>query len=210
MGTGCCGTASLAHLLNNQENAFVGHELAPILSWSTTPEAQSFFAVNKWEQLNHESHLYDLVGDVGSYYLPYVRFLISNLDLPIGNEVDFRFIILKRDKSEVIPAFLDKFKRQGNNPLQAESTARKDEWDKCFPKYEGMTLENAVGSYYEDYYTEARYLTSTYSDLVRLYDTHDLNSEDKVKEMLDFVGISNPRILVGARKNKREDVTIFD
>ena len=62
MGTGCCGTASLAWLLNSQENAFVGHELFPILPWSTSQKARDNFAANKWEQLNHESHLYGLVG----------------------------------------------------------------------------------------------------------------------------------------------------
>ena len=33
IGTGRCGTTSLAKLLNSQENAFVGHELSPILPW---------------------------------------------------------------------------------------------------------------------------------------------------------------------------------
>lgn len=210
MGTGCCGTATLAYILNNQPNAFVGHELAPILSWSTSTDAQDFFAKNKWEQLNHESHLYDLVGDVGSYYLPYVRFLMNNLNTELGEEVDFKFIILKRDKKEVISAFVDKFERQNNNTLQNVSNTRKDEWDKCFPKYDNLSLPVAIECYYEDYYAEAHYLISVFPEHVRIYDIEDLNSETKVKDILDFVGVENPRILVGARKNKREDVTLFN
>lgn len=210
MGTGCCGTSSLARLLNDQPNAFVGHELAPILSWSTSQTARDVFAENKWEQLNHESHLYDLVGDVGSYYLPYVRFLMQNLESPLGDEVDFRFIILKRDKTEVISAFLEKFKRQGNNPLQENTNARWDEWDAAFPKYNNIALPIAIECYYEDYYAEADYLKQTFPNFVRIYNTSDLNSEEKVREILNFVGIENPRITTGIRMNKREDATVFD
>ena len=211
MGTGCCGTASLAYLLNNQENAFVGHELFPILPWSTEKTARLFFMNSKWEQLNHESHLYDLVGDVGFYYLPYVRFLMYNLEEEkIGDDVDFKFIVLKRNKKEVIEAYLDKFKRQNNNPLQIKDfRARKDMWDMCFPKYDGVPLPIAVECYYEDYYAETNYLLNKWPDYVKLIDISELNNADSVRNILEFVGIENPKIIVGTRKNKREEATIF-
>tara|TARA_R110000851_G_scaffold25240_15_gene72954 strand:- start:450 stop:1130 length:681 start_codon:yes stop_codon:yes gene_type:complete len=219
LGTGCCGTSSLAWLLNSQDGAFVGHELFPILPWSTSSEAQRFFADNKWEQLNHESHLYDIVGDVGSYYLPYARFLMNNLSLsllsPAKNEIDFKFIILQRDKKEVVDAFIEKFKRQKNNPLQVSKSgiqscsAAAKIWDKSFPKYASdASLEECVGWYWEDYYAEANYLLNEYPEHFKLYNVKDLNNENKVLELLNFVGVENPKILL-ARKNKREDVSIF-
>ncbi len=208
MGTGCCGTASLAWLLNNQENSFVGHELFPILPWATTREAQDNFAKNKWEQLNHESHLYDVVGDVATYYLPYVRFLLRNLNTTLKNEVDFKFIILKRKKKEVISAFKDKFKRQGNNPLQIthDLKVKRDEWDASFPNYpSNIPLEIAIECYWEDYYAEANWLVENYPEHVRIFDTCDLNNEEKVLNILKFAGYKNPRIFTGVRKNKRAD-----
>ena len=210
LGTGCCGTASLAHLLNDQPNSFVGHELAPILPWSTSESARQNFSIKKWEQLNHESHLYDLVGDVGSYYLPYVRFLMENLETPLGNDVDFKFIILRRDKKEVISAFLEKLKRQKNNPLQNIPSVLKNEWDNSFPKYDGVSLEVAIECYYEDYYAESRFLINRWPENIRIYETEDLNDISKVVEILEFVGVEHPRITVGNRKNKRADVTVFD
>jgi len=212
MGTGCCGTASLAYLLNSQENAFVGHELFPILPWRTDKTARLFFMNSKWEQLNHESHLYDLVGDVGFYYLPYVRFLMYNLEEEkIGEDVDFKFIVLKRDKKEVINAYLDKFKRQNNNPLQIRTplSIRRNKWDMCFPKYEGVSLEIAIECYYEDYYAETNYLLNKWPDYVKLIDISELNNADSVRNILEFVGLQTPKIIVGTRKNKREEATIF-
>ena len=207
MGSGCCGTASLAWLLNSQENSFVGHELFPLLRWANDYNAQSFFAKNKWEQLNHESHLYELVGDVATYYLPYVRFLIDNINNKMANDVQFRFIILKREKKEVIEAFIDKFERQGNNPLQNTVNVKNDEWDDCFPKYpSNFPQELAIECYWEDYYAEAQWLADNHPQMVRIFKTEDLNSEDKVRDLLQFAGVTNPKVMVGVRKNKRSDL----
>ena len=211
LGTGCCGTSSLAFLLNEQDGAFVGHELFPILSWSTEYSALMFFTENKWEQLNHESHLYGLVGDVGSYYLPYARLLMDNLEQGLGEEVDFKFIVLKRERQQVINAFLEKFKRQNNNPFQVNKSpgVRSDIWDLSFPKYEdGVSLQQCIEWYYDDYYAEVDYLLNRYPENFKLYETDDLNNEAKVADMLKFAGVDNPKIIL-ARKNKREDATIF-
>ena len=210
LGTGCCGTSSLAYLLNAQPGALVGHELFPILPWGTDEHARKYFIENKWEQLNHESHLFELVGDVGSYYLPYARFLMFNLE-SLKEEVQFKFIVLKRDRGEVVSAFVEKFKRQNNNPFQINKAfgVRSDNWDNSFPKFEaGASLENCIEWYYDDYYAEADYLLKTYSDNFMMYDIEDLNNESKVLELLDFVGVEKPNVIL-ARKNKREDATIF-
>jgi hypothetical protein len=211
MGTGCCGTASLAWLLNSQDDAFVGHELFPILPWSTSIEARNNFAENKWEQLNHESHLYGVVGDVATYYLPYVRFLLHNLEELKKDEIDFKFIILRRDKAEVISAFQEKFKRQKNNPLQNVDNVEKNNWDNSFPEYNSnIPLETAIECYWEDYYSEAEWLVKYHPKKVRIFETEDLNNEEKVLEILRFAGIRNPKLFTGIRKNKRNDASNFD
>lgn len=210
LGTGCCGTSTLAYILNEQTGALVGHELFPILPWSTENYAKRFFIDNKWEQLNHESHLYSLVGDVGSYYLPYARFLMFNLD-KLSSEVDFKFIVLKRDKKEVVDAFLEKFKRQNNNPFQYKNgeVIKSDIWDQSFPKYDDKhSLKQCIEWYYDDYYLEVDHLLETYPNNFKIYDTEDLNNELKILEILEFVGVENPKVVL-VRKNKREDATIF-
>ena len=51
-------------------------------------------------------------------------------------------------------------------------------------------------------------MVKAYPDNFRIYNVEDLNDEDKVSELLTFVGVEKPNIIL-ARKNKREDATIF-
>ena len=101
LGSGRCGSASLAYLLNEQKGALVGHEMAPVLPWVTTDLTGIQF---RWEQLQHQSHLYPMVGDVGIYYLPYIPMLMRSWsEVPALNEsYIYKFVILKRDREEVV------------------------------------------------------------------------------------------------------------
>ena len=117
--------------------------MQPILPWDVK-DGKGIMQY-KYGQLDHQSHLFDLVGDVGTYYIPYIGFLMKSI-----NEVevlkqgyDFKFVIMKRDKKQVVNSFLKKFKRQRNNPLQnhGNTDLKTDEWDKAFPKYDGIPLE---------------------------------------------------------------------
>ena len=203
LGTGRCGSASLAYLLNEQRGAMVGHEMSPVMPWATNDLQGIQF---RWEQLQHQSHLYPIVGDVGIYYLPYVPMLMKSWQaVPFLNQnYDYRFIILERDKDEVIESYLEKFKRQNNNPLQTEKAegVKVDEWDECFPKYDGVSLREAIGLFWDDYHTEAHRLVKLYPQNVFIVPTEDLSTEAGVQEIMDFVGIENPRVLTDIRKNE--------
>jgi len=111
LGSGRCGTSSLAYLLNAQEGALVSHELSPILPWDFDQNGIQF----RWDQLNHQAGTYPVVGDVGIYYIPYVSFLISSLNTLLSESHVFKFIILKREKEAVVESYVRKFKRQGSN-----------------------------------------------------------------------------------------------
>ena len=202
LGSGRCGTASLAYLLNDQKDAFIGHEMPPILPWDTSDLTGLQF---RWDQIQHQSHLYSMVGDVGIYYLPYLPTLIQSHDsIPFINQnYVLKFVILKRDRKEVINSFLEKFKRQNNNPLQTEKAPGMivDEWDECFPKYDGMTLREAVGAFYDDYYKESERFALERPDMVKIFSVDDLNTEAGVLQILDFVGVEDPRVSVSIRKN---------
>ena len=73
LGTGRCGTHSLADLFNSQKNFEVTHELGdnPVLNWAFNDECLEFY-LNKItnRQSNH-------VGDVAFYLLPYVEAIIN-------------------------------------------------------------------------------------------------------------------------------------
>lgn len=201
MGCGCCGTASLALLLNSQPNALVSHEMHPILPWILDEGTMQY----KYGQLDHQSHLFDLVGDVGTYYLSYIGFLMKSLNEVevLAEGYDFKFVIMKRNKKDVVKSFMKKFKRQRNNPLQNhdDPTLKVDEWDNAFPKYNGVSLEDAVNQYYDDYYKAASIFVTSHPDNVRMFDIDSLNTEAGVKSILDFVGVENQVVMTGVKKN---------
>ena len=200
MGCGCCGTASLALLLNSQPNAHVSHEMKPILPWSVK-EGKGIMQY-KYGQLDHQGHLFDLVGDVGGYYLPYVGFLMKSLiEVNVLAEgYDFKFVIMKRDKEDVVEGFVKKLKRQRNNPLQDHNdpTLKVDEWDNAFPKYNDVSLEDAIRLYYDDYYKIADIYVERHPDNVRMFDVNSLNTETGVKDILDFVGVVVKLVITSA------------
>jgi len=202
LGSGRCGTASLAYLMSLQESTHSSHELFPILPWKGDIEALTL----KWTAMDHQAHLFDSVFDAGIYYLPYVQSLISGWkDHQYAQDrYDLRFICLKREKGEVVKSFLRKFKNQKNNPLQDHSDPElvKNEWDLSFPKYNDVTLEEAIGFFYDDYYEIAHQYEKHNTEIFRIFNTESLNSEEGVKKILSFAGYENPVIKTNIQKRK--------
>ena len=202
MGAGRCGTTSLAWLLNEQRDAMVTHEMFPVIPWATGDSSAIQF---RWEQLHHQSHNATYAGDVATSYLPWINFLMDSWSqVPhLRNEFNFKFIVMKRDIEEIVQSFLLKFERQNNNPLQDHGDqARKNEWDACFPKYgASLSLEEALQKYCTDYYNQAELLEIRHRESVKIFDVESLNTEDGVRSILDFSGISNPRIVTAIKKN---------
>ncbi len=211
LGTGRCGTSSFSFLMNSQQSSFFGHELSPILPWEfeekvtykrsdATMTSISF----KYNQLMHQAHNYDIVGDSGSYYLPYVELLIRTLG--DNDEFDLKFVILKREKPGTVKSFLEKFRRQNNNPLQNHD-GPKNHWDNCFPKYDNFwTLEESIEKYYDDYYKISSQLAHEHPKFIKVFEMKDLNSEQGVKSIFEFLEIKNPLVLTGVKKNATEEL----
>jgi hypothetical protein len=202
IGTGRCGSASLSFLLNSQESALVTHELFPILPWleesKMTPHAAELLQYRIF-QMSHQLHNYDIVGDSGSYYLPYLKYIIKTFQ---GNtQYDLKILVLKRDKNKTVDSFKTKFSIQNNNPLQNHS-GLKNEWDNSFPKYNDVwTLTESIEKYYDDYYKLAEKLSAQHPEIIKIFDTETLNSEKKLKILFNHLGINDPRFIKNIRKN---------
>lgn len=203
LGSGRCGSASLAYLLSQQESTLATHELHPILPWEPSSELLTF----RWTQMDHQAHLYDTVFDAGIYYFGYVNSLIKSWQLHeyANKRYDLKFVCLKRNKDEVVKSFLNKFKRQNNNPLQDHNdpTLIKNEWDAAFPKYDtSLSLEEAIGRFYDDYYEIARDKQEEFPEHFKIFATDSLNTSDGVASILSFIGYQNPKIVTGIQKRK--------
>src|SRR5437667_11423287 len=94
IGSGRCGTRSLANLLNRQPGTRVTHEEPPRLPWRI-PHARAM--AQRLAQIER-SRQEQVVGDVALYYLPYV-------EQAIEHSPDVRILCLKRPREEVIESF---------------------------------------------------------------------------------------------------------
>jgi hypothetical protein len=179
LGTGRCGTMSLATLLNDQQGCMISHELGggPWLAWEPSIDDLDTFM----DRIMNRTA--PIVGDVSFYSLPYANILMDRYD-------DVRFVILKRDKEETIESYMRKTVGRNHFTSHNGSGWRLDIWDRCYPKFNVETKEEALSRYYDHYYELCQQLPQDKCFWMQL---PQLNDVGKCLEMLEFCGIENPR-----------------
>ncbi len=174
LGTGRCGTQSLARLLSLQKHYKVKHELGKPLPW-----AFSLFAIEKKVE---ELKCYN--GDIAFYYLNYVRYLKKNYP-------NIKFVCLKRDRNETIESYLIKSEDR-NNWLNHNET----QWKKSpvfynsYPKYNVQTKREALEQYYDDYYKQAEIFAFEFPGLFKVFPMQYLNTDKGVTQILSHCGFT--------------------
>jgi hypothetical protein len=181
LGTGRCGTHSLTHLLNSQENSNVSHEIGgiPFLPWE--PSKGTF--MHGIGTVGESGS--DFVGDVAFYWLPYVHDILEIYP-------NAKFVVLKRDRQAVIDSYMKwtPTRNHWKNHMGIEWI--ECPWDNCFPTYSlDLTKEEAIGKYWDDYYIRVDILKRIYPDHLLIFPTEHLNEEDKVQTMLEWCGFKN-------------------
>ena len=182
IGTGRCGTTSLARLLDAQGTALesVTHER---LEWRVTWEAHP-----KWlRRLDQQGG-----GDVALNWLPYIEMMIRRWG------EDLRVICLQRGREATVESYLRKMPQR--NPWQ-DSSYR---WAPCYPTYsQDLTKREAIGRYWDEYYARAEEL-ATRHDQVRIFQTETLNDREGQRDLLRFAGVpeGKERLRVGIRENE--------
>lgn len=185
IGTGRCGTVSLAKLLDAQPDVICTHEERPHLPWDFDWKKKE-----DWEafqthvaRFKQRQAIARLAGDVAFYWLPYLHEMFSSFP-------DLKVICLKRDREETIRSYMKK--TQGRNHWMHHDGKkwRLDPiWDKCYPKYDVESKEEAIGRYWDDYYRAVEDWARHYPDQVRVFSTHVLNSEEGQDEIFAFLGL---------------------
>ena len=185
IGSGRCGTHSLARLLNEQHDASVTHEMRPLLPWAVLDGGDAIKARVRRIRGRQAA----LVGDVASFYLPYLEQLMAL-------EPDVRIVCLKRPCDEVVESFCQWLDR--TNILPINHWAAKPNvgwyhdpvWSTIFPKYESTDREEGIRRYYHEYYETAGRFATRYPRNVRVFEMHEaLNAAEQQRELLAFVGI---------------------
>jgi len=195
LGSGRCGTTSLYRLLNLQKNSHIRHESKPMLTWEYDKEKID----NKLEKILSKNKRY--VGDVASYYLPYIEYIISK-------NPSAKFIILKRSREEVVKSFIKKTAKHDWNHWKINPRKNEiNQWDSIFPKYNLNSKEEAIRKYWNRYYQKCEKLLKKYPENVKIFNMEDLNSKTKVKDILDFSGIKekDQKVVQNIKENQSGD-----
>ncbi len=196
MGAGQCGTMLLTQILQKQANAKVTHEQPPLLPWTREPGAPGVC-----ERLRRilDTTTERFVGDVATFYLPYV-------EGAIGFDPEIRIVCLKRPREEVLAGFC---RHLDQSPYPINHWAKEPApgwwhdpfWSRIFPKYDTPDREEGIRRYWDEYYAAADDLARRYPNNLRVYDTEVLTAEQGVREVLSFVGIprSDQVVITGQR-----------
>jgi predicted O-methyltransferase YrrM len=204
MGTGQCGTQLLAEILSRQPNTNVTHEQPPLLSWSLALSPQDerdrgALIRNRLSRIRRTRRELT-VGDVASFYLPYVEDAIA-FDSTI------RIVCLQRPRDEVVAAFCRFLDERAPFPINhwarecATGWQHDPIWTRCFPQYDTQDRAEGIGRYWDEYTTKAEELARRFPDNVRIWDTEVLTTEPGVREVLSFAGIpsANQVVVTGQR-----------
>lgn len=179
LGTGRCGTVSLANLLNSQRDTSVTHENdRHTMPWIVN----EVLFESAFEKMCQRPGTH--IGDVAFFWLPYASKLLE-----VSNNT-VKFVILQRDKQQTCESY-DK-KTAGRNHWQVHdgTTYRHDNiWDQCYPKVDSsLSRVQAIESYYDQYYNLCSHLPE--ENTFRI-ETHQLNDESTCLNMLQFCGFES-------------------
>ena len=172
LGTGRCGTTSLSKLLSLQPDIYVPHEYGKPLPWQFAKE-EIDIRISELEKMN---------GDVAFYYLNYVEYLIERFP-------GVKFICLRRDREETVDSYMKKSQNR-NNWIEHDGTV----WEKAvhfydsYPKFKTDSKREALGMYYDLYYSVAEKFETKMANRFRIFDIKELNSATGVRNILNFAG----------------------
>lgn len=190
LGTGRCGTVSLSKFLSAQAHCAVTHEGGgppPAKEWVMPwePDAQKMHRFIDTVIAPRFDHDVVISGDVASYYLPYVDALLRDFD-----QCDIKFVCLKRDRTETVKSFAKWTEANNQNHWMAHDGDHwklNPTWDAAYPTYDSESKEQALGRYWDDYYSESQTLEARYPDRFRIFSIDTLNSPDGQEAILTFL-----------------------
>lgn len=200
LGTGRCGTATLAALIQLQAGGSGGHErLGHRVAWSGGEREIDVVSRMLEDELAAGARL---VGEVGFYYLPYLTRLRARFPAA-------RFIVLQRERAATIASFLDKTVDKSNHWAPTPRFARHARWSRCFPTYPaGLDKAKAIGRYWDEYYAATATLERAEPRVFMTVGTERLGEVATQHAILEFLGRPAAERVVdaGLQRNRAGDV----
>ncbi len=190
MGTGRCGTMSLARLLGLQHDTESTHEFPPTPTWSTNhDEAMSRVA-------GIAARLSLVAADVAWHYLCHLLVILDNYP-------DTKFICLERDRTGYLISAYRKI-LANVNPFQdhdGRDWISFPEFECGVPKFNRCSRDKTLQRYYDFYILKSYRLAERFSDNVRIWPMDVLNNTVLQAEMLTWAGFDKPVIELNIKEN---------
>lgn len=191
LGTGRCGILALSQFLDMQPGISMLYEGSlhgkqNLFDWSgDAPKVIAWL-----DELKRSSVSNQLIGDAGSYYLPYVDEIFHHFP-------ETRFICFERHRSEVVRSFRKKTSDNRHFWYTHDGKKyRKDPvWDSKFPKFDVEDKKAAIGLYWDMYHEQAINLARKYPDRFHVFPMAFLNSGRGRAAVLDYIQYRGKRIL---------------
>lgn len=193
IGSGRCGTTTLSMILSHQESIQIPHEFEHTpFNWENNKvdfdSMVSMIEDNGWN------------GAIALYLINYIENFIERYGIE-----ETKIIVVQRDKDATVNSFLKWTSTPQRNfwiNSKDSSIYQKDRWDKSFPSYDpSMSKESMIGKYYDEYYDKTYQIMQKYPDQTYYIKTEEFNDPEKIKDLLKWVGIQNPRIPAKLRYN---------
>ncbi len=189
IGTGRCGSTSLATLLDSQEGAAVTHEHAPVLAWGRGTGADGFHI----RRFRNHAGRHGLFGDVAHWWLPRLPDLIAAFP-------DIRVIVLRREREATVRSFVKLRAGAGGAGFawggNREGIGPHNIWRSTYPPSEPMEFAEAIGRYWDRYYAEAAETLAETDAAHLLVETERLGEPDTQRRILEHLGIARERQVI--------------
>lgn len=193
LGTGRCGTLSLGKLFDLQPHARGCHELFEFNLAVSGPDCAAHLAALPALAAGADCRSF---CDVNLAYLWHVEALLE-----IAPET--RFLCLQRERAGTVRSFERKAGPRNHWMAHDGIEFRSDPWDRCFPKYQAASREEAIGRYWDDYSARSAALARAHPERFRVFPMEDLNSEAGQRRLLAFAGFEPADLVLapGLREN---------
>jgi hypothetical protein len=201
VGSGRCGLASLAEVLNRQPGTKVSVAEPPLLPWKRTPGER--LIPERLARLRRARGA-GIVGDAASFYLPY-------LEDALAEGPELRVVGLRRPREAVVASFARFLDEQAPYPTNHWANEpgvgwhHDPIWTRAFPQYDLTDREEGVRRYWDEYYGRLGELCARHPQNVRVFEMDEaLNTEAGQRAVLDFIGYpaDEPVLTLGARASQ--------
>ena len=170
-GTGRCGTQSLASFLNQQEGFNVTHEGVKLYGCPVISDREcvldSFMAREGM-----------VIGDIGFYWINYISKILNK-------RADSKVINVTRDLDEVIESFFT---------YKTPDKVNLGGWY-GYPYEDDTPTKDAIARTMKHYRFWEDRIKHYHVGMIYHIDMYDLNKEDKLSDMLNWIGYETTRVL---------------